>query len=349
VATGASGQFDYLVTFKIVNKDNEVKIGLMAGGTEHKIEYKKDANGDGWFWFDGDKLYENKAVLTATHVARITSEDGKVWHVEMYGPVKDYNINAVPTAITLGMNDQAGPASPVIYIVSYESAGEPAAEVTPTPTPAAQVSDGAPVYNPQQVQNFYDNIYPLIGSPYDTVTYNADGTYSVAKGYPTSSTHYVAGTVTSAADGSPITGASVVLGNALQKTDSLGKFKFEGIANGVSDIAVSADGFAAKTQSVNVNADLLQNFALDKVAAGGSTVANAENETANVTAGTNMTADTNATMPANATIEPTMAPTMAPTTAPSPTQTQSPGFEGIAAAIAMIGSAGVLVYLNRKR
>ncbi len=193
-----------------------------------------------------------------------------------------------------------------------------------------------------QVQNYYDNIYPYLGSPYDTVTYNADGSYTIVKGYPTSATHYVAGSVTSAADGSPIVGASVVLGNTLQKTDSLGKFKFEGIANGITDIAVSADGFAAKTQSVNVNADKLLSFNLDKVATGGSTVASAANESANVTAATNVT------MPANATVTPTMAPTTVPTTAPSATQTKSPGFEGIIAAIAMIGAAGALVYLNKK-
>jgi hypothetical protein len=327
VATGASGQFDYLATFKIADTTNYVKIGLIAGGHEYKMEYK-----DGWFWFDGVKLNQNLAVPTATHTAHIFSSDGKVWEVSLFGPTKYYDINAVPTDVTMALTDNAGDRHPVIYTLNFDSPGEPAVIV---PAPAAADNSGIDV---AQVQNFYDNIYPNLPSPYDTVTYNADGSYTIVKGYPTSATHYVAGTVTSAADGSPIVEASVVLGDTLQKTDSLGKFRFEDIATGITDIAVSADGFAAQTQSINVNTDKLLSFNLDKAAAGGSTIASAANESDNVTATTNVT------MPTNATV----APTMAPTTPPSATQTKSPGFEGIIAAIAMIGVAGALVYLNKK-
>lgn len=340
VYTGASGAFDFIGKFRITDLRNEVKIGLIAGDHEYAIEYKNNK-----FWFDGAVLgsYPSGLSPTSTLYPHIKSTDGKVWEVSIYSFKVNVNVNDAPTAIVLGGKDNTGSlkASPVFYTpLVFESAGEPAAP--PVEEPEEQPATGgssSPVYNIAEVQDFYQNIYPLIGSPYDTVTYNADGTYSVTKGYPTSSTYDVTGSVTSAADGSPISGASVVLGDAMQKTGNDGKFTFGDVSGGSADIAISADGFASKTEKIGVYSDLALNFALDKVATSSATIASAQNETGN------MTADTNATMPANATV----APTMAPTEAPAPTQTQSPGFEGIIAAIAMIGAAGVLVYLNRKR
>lgn len=327
VDTGASGEFDLSVSFRFGHASNTVKIGLMtAGGVEKAIEYR-----DGAFWFDGKKLTTNVGEPTTRHIARIYSTDGAVWHAAIFGNEAEVSVGAVPAKITLALSC-ANPTykSPLINWVSFVSPGEPAAP--PASAPAAGVSEA----DAKRLQDFYTNVYPMFGSPYDTVSYNADGTYTITKGYPTrakTTAYSVTGSVTSTADGSPIEGASVVLGDKQQKTDSAGKFGFENVASGTTDIAVSADGFASKTQSVNVSADLTLDFALDKVATGGSTVADAANET------------NNATMPSNA----TATPTGAPTTAPSPTQTKSPGFEGIAAAIAMIGTAGVLVYMNRKR
>ncbi len=141
--------------------------------------------------------------------------------------------------------------------------------------------------------------------------------------------------MTAAADGKPISGASVVLGDAIQKTDDFGKYRFDGVSKGTSDIAVSADGFASITQAVDVNDNRDLSFALNPASAGSSTVASAANETGNMTAATNTTAPV--TMPANN------------TTAPAPTQTKSPGFEAIVAALAIIAVAGLLLYMNRKK
>ena len=37
------------------------------------------------------------------------------------------------------------------------------------------------------------------------------------------------------------------------------------------------------------------------------------------------------------------------TTSPAPTQTKSPGFEAIVAALSLIAVAGLLLYVNRKK
>ncbi len=194
-----------------------------------------------------------------------------------------------------------------------------------------------------KIQDFYDNAYNQIYSPYDTITYNPDGTYTVTPGYPKAengaaaipASYAVSGTVTAAADGKPISGASVVLGDAIQKTDDIGQYRFDGVSKGASDIAISADGFASKTQAVDVNDNLQLSFALDPASAGSSTVASAANETGNQTMTTNTTAPV--TMPANN------------TTSPAPTQTKSPGFEAIVAALSLIAVAGLLLYVNRKK
>ncbi|HEY3273589.1 MAG TPA: carboxypeptidase regulatory-like domain-containing protein, partial [Methanocella sp.] len=303
------------------------------------IEYKNNK-----FWFNNVAMgsFPGGLAATSTFYPHIYSTDGITWHAAIYTYTADVAVTAPPTELTLGLKDNTGSlaASPVFFIpLVFESAGESAPVIDPTPTPTPEVLPVStePVYDVQQVQDYYNNIYPLLYGPQANYGMTGNATPAAATSFK------VSGAVTSAADGSPIAGASVVLGEAKQTTDSLGAFKFEGITTGNNDIAVSADGFASKTQSVNVNADLTQNFALDKVATGGSTVASAANETTNVT--TNVTTTTtntttNVTTPANTTV--------APTTAPSATQTKSPGFEGIIAAIAMIGAAGVLVYVNRK-
>jgi hypothetical protein len=332
LTTAPSGKFSADVSFTINGVHNMVDVVIIsAHGTQTNLEFYNSK-----FVCNRNYVSGEIANPVGTYHAKFSSNDGHVWHLEIAGITRDVTMNDVPAAICLSAqnNRSATEAAPKINSVSFVS--DDTVVPTPVPTPAPAAVDNGPEYNPQDVQNFFDNTYSKIGSPYDTVSYNPDGTYTITKVYPTSSTHAVAGAVTGAADGKPIAGASVVLGDAMQKTDSLGNFKFEGIANGAADIAVSADGFASKTQSVKVDTDLTLNFALDKAATGGSTVANAANETTNMTG--------NVTMPANA----TMAPTSAPTTVPSPTQTRSPGFEGIIAAIAMIGAAGVLVYMNRK-
>lgn len=332
LTTASSGQFTCDVEFTIKDQANSVEVLLIgAKGTQTSLTYM---NG---YLMSNENYVSPGGMSIGTYHALFSSDDGLTWHVDIGGVGKDLTINDVPASIYIAARNNASASNaPIVSSVTFVSA-----DSTPAPEPTAQPAasdNSAPAYDVAQVQNFYNNVYPKLGSPYDTVTYNADGSYNIVKGYPTSATHYVAGTVTSAADGSPIAGASVVLGNTLQKTDSVGKFKFEDIANGITDIAVSADGFAGQSQSVNVDTDKILSFNLDKAAAGGSTVASAANESANITAATNVT------MPTNATV----APTLAPTTAPSATQTQSPGFEGILAAIAMIGVAGALVYLNKK-
>jgi hypothetical protein len=310
--------------------------GIMAGSKEIKLGY---ANGT--VLLNGNNLSKVTLSPSTTYHAKISSQNGITCHIEICGVTRDITFDEAPTQIFVELWNRAGTA-PAITSVNFVSSDAPVATPTPTPTltptptpepevtPAPTMDPSNPSYDPQQVQEFYANVYPQIGSPYDTVTYNADGTYAVTRGYPVSDKHDVSGTVTGAADGKPISGASIVLGNDIQKTDSAGKYKFEDVSDGATDIAVSALGFASKTQSVNVNADLTLDFALEAASAGGSTVASAANETTNMT--TNVT----------------VGPTMAPTTVPSPTQTKSPGFEGIVAAIAMIGVAGALVYMNRK-
>ncbi len=88
-----------------------------------------------------------------------------------------------------------------------------------------------------------------------------------------------------------------------------------------------------------MNDNLQLSFELNPASAGSSTVASAANETGNTTAAMNNTMNTTApvTMPANN------------TTNPVPTQTKSPGFEAIVAALSLIAVAGLLVYVNRKK
>lgn len=365
LTTAASGVFELNVGFRIGEAANTVKIGLKnEAGKEYPVEVK-----GGYFYFNGDQLGPADAGPTATYKVKITSDDGKHWHVQTYGGSVDVNAGSFPARVTLALS-KADPAldklAPVIFWVDFLSAGEaatptPTPTATPTPTPGPTASPtpeptaspspapatGHVSYDPAVVQEFYDNAYTKIYSPYDVVTYNPDGTYTVTPGYPKAdgtaavipATFAVSGVVTAAADGKPIDGASVVLGSEFQKTDDFGQFRFDGVSKGASDIAVSADGFASKTQAVDVNDNLQLSIVLDLASAGGSTVATAANETGNKTVTTNATTNTTApvTTPANN------------TTIPSPTQTKSPGFEAIVAALSLIAVAGLLLYVNRKK
>jgi hypothetical protein len=334
VTIGPSKAFSLDVSFTIGNVANQMGAGILDAGGNRLVSL---SYANGTVLLNGNNVSKVTLSPSTTYHAKISSQDGSLCHIDICGVTRDITFSGAPTQILVELWNRAGTA-PAITSVDFVSSDDPVS----TPTPPTPVPSENPVVTPapasvsyedqQRIQDFYANVYPLIGSPYDTVTYNADGTYATTKGYPVSDKHDVSGTVTGAADGKPIAGASVVLGNVMQKTDSAGKYLFEDVSNGASDIAVSALGFASKTQSVNVNADLTLDFALDTASTDGSTIASAANETANVT------------MPTNATVE----PTMVPTTVPSATQTKSPGFEGIVAAIALIGVAGALVYVNRK-
>jgi hypothetical protein len=311
VTTGADGVFTYDVQVRINDASNKVSVGLATDGSSGvTISYHGgDSNHVGHFWMNNEDLGPITVGLTDDPHIVISSTDGQNWHYDVDVYNGDVAVGAVPSSISIGLTDNAGDNSPMISTLSYTSPGAPAVTTMPAVTSDMDVA---------QVQSYYDNIYPLL--------YGPQANFLSTSTAPTS--FKVSGIVTGAADNSPIAGASIVLGDAKQTTDNLGAFKFDGITAGNVDIAVSADGFASQTVTKNVNADLTLNFALAKVATGGSTVASAANDSANVT------------MPANA--------TMVPTTAPAPTQTKSPGFEGIIAAIAMIGAAGALVYLNKK-
>jgi hypothetical protein len=314
VDVGADGVFSYQVGVQVNSLDNEAMIGVYTDTGAHYTLYYSGNN----LYLNGDLLGAIDFDPTSGTTFTLWSDDGANVNYDIGGFNDAFPANGIPTSIEISLTNGAGDAGPVVYSLSFTAPGHPSIVTVP------EAMDST--YDVSQVQNYYDNIYPLL--------YVQQANYGM-----TSATSFkVSGTVTAAANGNPIEGASVLLGNTLQKTDSLGKFTFSNIGMGVTDIAVSASGFASQAKSVNVNADTTQNFALDNAAIGSSTVASAANESANVTAGTNVT------MPANATI----APTMAPTTAPAPTQTKSPGFEGIVAAIAMIGAAGALVYLNKK-
>ncbi|OPY27959.1 MAG: hypothetical protein A4E28_01774 [Methanocella sp. PtaU1.Bin125] len=369
LTTAASGVFELNVGFRTGEAANTVKIALKNGaGKEYPVEYK-----NGYFWFNGAKLGVADAGATARYVVKITSDDGKLWHVQTYGGSVDVNAGSAPTKVVVALT-KADPApaklAPIIYWVDFISSGSnptptptptPAPSATPTPTPgpsATPIPSPTPVpvsgpisYDPAVVQDFYDNAYTKIYSPYDIITYNPDGTYTVTPGYakadgsvtPIQATYSVSGVVTAAADGKPIEGASVVLGSAFRKTDDFGQFRFDGTAKGSADLAVSADGYASKTQAVDVNDNLRLSIALDPVSAGGSAVVSAANETGNQTPATNATTNTTA---------PVATPVITPannTTPPVATQTKSPGFEALVAALSIIAVAGLLLYAKRKK
>ncbi len=214
---------------------------------------------------------------------------------------------------------------------------EPVVIPDPTPVPAAaeHIIDPAAAIAFCQYQIF---------SPDAVVTYDGKGGYSVndprksntsTVAAPASSPvlFTVSGQVLSAADNMPISDASVVLDNAVQKTNNNGEFKFTGIKAGKYDLALSADGYVAVTQSVDVVEDKLVSIKLDKLSAGIATSAGAANETANMTAVDGSMAAGN-TSGMNATAIPTTA--------------RSPGFEFVAVLAAVLIVAGVMFYVRRK-
>lgn len=317
VATGASGEFHYDVAVKLYDASNGVLVGLKTiGKVEHTLEFR-----GGHVWVDGTSDAGPITISAGddTHI-KFDSTDGLTWHYDIDMYQGDISAGDIPGTIEIGLTNNAGASGPVIYSVSFSSPGAPAIDLLP------KVSTN----DSQMLQNFYSNIYPKLMDP--------GANTGLTPSDPTK--HIATVTVTDAANGKPIAGASVELGDMLKKTDSDGVYKFKSVAEGSADIAVSADGYASKTQTIDVKDDMAVNVALNLVSAGGSAIASAANETTNATA---------ANVTKNVTVTPTMAPTTAPTTAPSATQTKSPGFEGIMAAIAMIGALGILVYVNRKR
>ncbi len=271
--TGADGAFDYSVLFMIGDTDNTVKIGLTDSSSNvHMIEYR-----GGHIYLNGADKGAFSGVITDDHWAKISSSDGINWHFEVPGIASsDVPVSAVPTTATLDItqgNSDPATLSPIIRQVDFLSGaaanptpdptgtptpdptGTPTPNPTGDPTPAPVVT--VPVIDLEQVQDFYNNAYKEMGSPYDTVTYNADGTYTIVKGYPTAdntkaavpASYAVSGTVTAAADGKPISGASILFGDTVRKTDDFGKFRFDGVSKGSTDIAVSADGFASQSKT----------------------------------------------------------------------------------------------------
>lgn len=359
--TGASGAFDYKVKFKVGDVGNTIKIGLKAkNGNEYAIQLNgKTAT------FNGASLGTLSGAITDDYWAQIYSEDGNVWYAKVSGNTASATVGSVPASATLALTCiDPIKVSPIIYnvdFVSAESAATPTPDPEdPSPTPTASPTPdpedptpvpvpSAPVIDLEKVQDYYNNAYTKMYSPYDTVTYNPDGTYTVTPGYPkadgtaapAAASYAVSGTVTAKADGKPISGAGVVLGSAFQKTDDFGKFRFDGVSKGSADLAVSADGFASTTQIVDVKDNLQLSIALDKASAEGSGVASAANETGNkTTTTTTNTTTTNTTAPVTTPVN--------NTTAPAPTQTKSPGFGIVLAALAFVAVAGLL-YVNRKK
>jgi hypothetical protein len=145
--------------------------------------------------------------------------------------------------------------------------------------------------------------------------------------------------VVSAADNQPIADASVVLGDSLQKTNANGEFKFTGLQAGNYDLAVSADGFVAKTETIDLQADKLISLKLDKVSAGTVISASAANETGNMTTTNMTTTTTDSSMAAGNTSKNVTA---------TPSKARAPGFEVIAVLAAVLMVAGAMFYVRRK-
>jgi hypothetical protein len=209
--------------------------------------------------------------------------------------------------------------------------GIPTPTPVPTATPVPAPVSTEPQYDLEAIQNFYNDEYLLIHSPHDIITYDGQGGYTITPvnnwstpaPTPAPANFAISGLVTGAADGKPIGGASVVVDGSLQKTNDNGEYKFGDVKAGSYDVAVSADGYASRTQTIAVADDVALNFALDKAEAGTAPVAGAANETATATP--------------------------VATQAPLPTQTRSPGFESALAVLAVIAVAGALIYMGRKR
>lgn len=238
--------------------------------------------------------------------------------------------------VTLIASNEGGNSAAVVTEITV-TAPVVIPEVTPTPIPAP----GEHIIDQGQAIAFCQ--YQFY-SPDSTVTYDGKGGYTVSDprkindttvANPTSgpTVYAVSGQVISAADNKPIADASVVLDNAMQKTNANGEFKFDGVKAGNYDLAVSADGFVAKTDAVSVTEDKLVSIKLDSVVSATATSASAANETANMTT-TNATTTDSSAVAGNATATPTTA--------------RSPGFEFITVLAAILIVAGVLFFMGRK-
>lgn len=258
--------------------------------------------------------------------------------------------------VKLWAKNDAGTSAPAEAEITVS---EKAVEPTPTPSATSQpvVTPPSTAINAVEAHNFFANDYPKIYSPDSTVVYDGKGGYTVsdprrnttaspaataaaaatATPAPAQTTYTIYGQVTGASDGKPISGASVVIGSNLQKTNGNGEYTFADLKAGKYDLAVSADGFAAKTQAVDLASNQQVNFALGKAATGGATMASAANETANLTTDSGLVdagnvTTTNSTANATATAA----------------KTKSPGFEFVAVLAAVLIVAGALVCLRRK-
>jgi len=332
VVTGPSGAFTCDVSLTINDLSNVVEASLVANtGAEIRLEYTN-------YYYSINGVYVGDSLSTppGTVTASFSSTDGINWHVAIAGNAQDIAVNGVPTTVSVAaQTGGVGVTPPVVNSVNFVSDDTPAPTptasptVTPTPAPQPEPNAGPSDAQLQQIRDFYANIYPeLSHNPNDIVTYeNGHWVYTpvnTAAATPTPAPLYaISGAVTAAADGKPISGASVVIGSSLQKTNEAGQFKVGDLAAGSYNVAVSADGFAAQTKTVSVSDNTALNFALDKVATGGASGASAANET----------------KPINATA----------TLKPTATQTKSPGFEGLLAVLSIVALAGALIYVRRKR
>lgn len=211
--------------------------------------------------------------------------------------------------------------------------------------PEAAAPAGGHIIDPAQAVAFCQ--YPIY-SPDAVITYDGNGGYTVSdprQANPTTQANPAAGTITytlagqvvGAADNQPIADASIVVGDSLQKTNANGEFAFTGLEAGNYDLAVSADGFVAKTQAVDLQADKLVSLKLDTVSASTAISASAANETANMTMNNTTMTTTDSSMAAgssNATATPGTA--------------RSPGFEVVAVLAAVLMVAGTMFYVRRK-
>lgn len=239
--------------------------------------------------------------------------------------------------VTLIASNEGGNSAAVVTEITV-SAPVVIPEVTPTPIPAPSehiIDQGQAIAFCQY--QFY--------SPDSLVTYDGKGGYTVSDPRKINATtvanpasgptlYAVAGQVINAADNKPIADASVVLDNAMQKTNANGEFKFDGVKAGNYDLAVSAAGFVAKTEAVSVSGDKLVSIKLDRMVSATATSASAANETSNMTT-TNATTTTDSSAVAgNATATPTTA--------------RSPGFGIMTVLASILIVAGLLVFVWRK-
>jgi hypothetical protein len=168
----------------------------------------------------------------------------------------------------------------------------------------------------KEMRDYYSTEYKDIYQPSGvSVIYGPEGQIiSTVTGIAGSQQSYsVSGIVES--KGAVVPKASVVLGSETLMSDETGAFKFTNVMPGKYDVAISAEGYAPKTVSIEViNADI-------------DTMIDLEMAAVDVPTGDTSVPKDNPQQPAAA-------------------KTESPGFELIATLIAIIGA---LLYISRKK